>query len=97
MAVVGRQESRVDERLEHFGAACRPRRGGRAVGAAIVTEDRQQLVAIERGARALRRHQVAKQLADDRHAILSDALERRFGMLRQRAANAADRAGRPLA
>ena len=35
-------------------------------------------------------HEVPEQLAHDRHAVLSDALERRFGMLRQRAADAAD-------
>ena len=83
-ALVRGEQAGIDERVEHrFG------RSGPLL-ACLAREHRQQVVAPAHGACALRRHEVAEQLAHERDSLRADALERRLRVLRQRTGDAAD-------
>ena len=66
------------------------RRGGFYTLPSTTVENRQQLIPLAHRPRALGGDQVAEQLADDGDALDTDAVHRRLGVARQRAADAAD-------
>jgi len=77
--LVGGEQPRVDQRAQDVP------------GGGAIREGRQQLLTVHDRARALRRDQVAEQLAHDVLLHRADAVQRGFGVLRQRPGHAATR------